>query len=538
MSHPRPRPTSSIVARLALPLACGWLCLSSAPHAQRSSSLTGGQRLARIYDTIMDARFDEANRLIEQSCAPRGARRESNGSGSAVVERPPAEACQLLDVVSLWWQMQLDPENLAHDARFAKRADATIEAIDAWTAAEPDRAEAWFYLGGAYGARAQWRVLRGERLAAARDGKRIKQALERALSLDDSLQDAWFGIGLYHYYADVAPTAAKMVRWLLALPGGDKTEGMREMLRARQGGELLRDEADYQLQLIYLWYEKQPERALALLRALAQAHPRNPLFAGQAADVEDVYLHDHAASLVSWRALLDAAHARRVAEPALTEIRARLGIARQLDELYETDAAIEQLHLVIDARPEAPFESFAYAQLLLGRALDRVGQREDAVAAYRSALMAVPARDPMLVADGARAGLRKAPNADEALAYRLSLEGARALEHGDLASAARALSRSLMLRPNDQSTRYRQARLLEARKDDLAAIDLYESVMSAGAATPPTFFADASLRAAHLYEGQHDEARAIELYQRALTAENADAATRTAASRALTRLKK
>lgn len=222
----------------------------------------------------------------------------------------------------------------------------------------------------------------------------------------------------------------------------------------------------------------------------------------------------------------------------MTEVRARLGMARQLDELYETDAAIEQLRLVLDERPGAPFESFAYAQLLLGRALDRMGHRDDAVAAYRSALMAVPARDPMMVADGARAGLRKAPNADEALAYRLSIEGGRALEHGDLAAAARALSRSLTLRPNDQSTRYRQARLLEARKEDLAAIELYESVMSAGAATPPTFFADASLRAAHLYEGQHDEARAIELYQRALTAANADAATRTAASRALSRLKK
>jgi hypothetical protein len=85
-----------------------------------------------------------------------------------------------------------------------------------------------------------------------------------------------------------------MVRWLLALPGGNKRRGLREMLpSAYSAGELLRDEADYQLHLIYLWYEKQPEHALALLRTLAQAHPRNPLFAQQAAEVEDVYLHDH-----------------------------------------------------------------------------------------------------------------------------------------------------------------------------------------------------------------------------------------------------
>ena len=75
--------------------------------------------------------------------------------------------------------------------------------MDAWTQREPQRADAWFFLGASYGLRVQWRVLRTERLAAARDGKRIKDALERALALDPDLQDAYFGIGLYHYYADV-----------------------------------------------------------------------------------------------------------------------------------------------------------------------------------------------------------------------------------------------------------------------------------------------------------------------------------------------
>jgi len=48
------------------------------------------------------------------------------------------------------------------------------------------------------------------------------EQLERALTLDPSLQDAYFGIGLYHYYAAVAPTAARVLRWLLLLPGGDR----------------------------------------------------------------------------------------------------------------------------------------------------------------------------------------------------------------------------------------------------------------------------------------------------------------------------
>ena len=52
-----------------------------------------------------------------------------------------------------------------------------------------------------------------------------------ALALEPQLDDAWFGIGLYHYYADVAPAALKLLRMLLLLPGGDRNQGLAEMLR-------------------------------------------------------------------------------------------------------------------------------------------------------------------------------------------------------------------------------------------------------------------------------------------------------------------
>src|SRR6185369_6621654 len=174
---------------IACALLTGWFI---APAA--AQELTGGPQIRRVYDAIFDARFDEVPQLLARTCPP-----------------APAEACHLLDAVSV-----------AHDAQFQTRIDAAIGSTEAWTTREPEHAEAWFYLGGAYGARAQWRVLRRERLGAARDGKRIKEALERALALDPRLQEAYFGIGLYHYYADVAPAAAKMLRWLLLLPGGDK----------------------------------------------------------------------------------------------------------------------------------------------------------------------------------------------------------------------------------------------------------------------------------------------------------------------------
>lgn len=467
----------ALACALLIALGCG--LLGGTAGAQAASGLTATPQLLRVYDAIFDARFDDVPQLLSRTCPP-----------------APVEACQLLDTVATWWQIQLDPENKARDARFQSQVDAAIKAAEAWTRREPQRAEAWFYLGGAYGARAQWRVLRGARLGAARDGKEIKEALEKALELDSRLQAAYFGIGMYHYYAAVAPAAARVLRWLLLLPGGDKVQGLSEMLRARQNADLLRDEADYQLHVIYLWYEKQPEVALDLLSGLRKRHPGNPLFPQLTAEIQDVYLHDTTASLRTWDALLAAARRRGVASPELAETRARLGAAFQLDRLYETDAAIEHLRAVIAANPSAPLNAVATAQQQLQRASTRMN-------------------DP---------------------AYRLSIEGWRALERGDLGTAARALSQSLSLKPRDPVTRYRQARLLLAQHDDAGALAVLDAVVKDRNATPPTFYASACVDAARIYERQHLPARAIDLYRIARGVFGADQQTKDAADRALARL--
>jgi len=64
------------------------------------------------------------------------------------------------------WQIQLDPESRGLDPAFTAAVERAIRTTEAWTERAPDSAEAWFYLGGAYGARVQWRVLRGEKVAA------------------------------------------------------------------------------------------------------------------------------------------------------------------------------------------------------------------------------------------------------------------------------------------------------------------------------------------------------------------------------------
>jgi tetratricopeptide (TPR) repeat protein len=448
-------------------------------RAQGTGALTGAPQIARVYDAILDARFDDVPALLNQACPP-----------------APREVCTLLDTVALWWQIQLDPDNASRDSLFLAKANAAIASMEAWTKTEPRRAEAWFYLGGAYGARANLRVLRHQVLSAARDGKRIKEALERSLALDPALDDAYFGIGLYHYYAGVAPAAARLLRFLLLLPGGDKVQGLQEMLRARDGGQLLRSEADYQLHIIYIWYEHEPLKAIALVNGLRATYPHNPHFPQVVAEITDTYLHDTTASLRGWQELLELARGGRVHLAPMAETRARIGMAVQLDRLYETDLAVAQLRAVVAANPSAPAGAVTNAQQLLRRMETRLA-------------------DP---------------------GYRLSIEGWRALERGALDDAARALARSISLRPNDPVTRYRQARLLIAQRQPDAALPILEGLVRQRETTPPTFYADACVDAARIHEQRGDRTRARELYENARTVFGADQRTKDAAQRAAARL--
>jgi hypothetical protein len=514
------RPWRAGSARLVLRLALLTAVAMARPAALADGTLPYAPALARCYDAVLDARFDDARVAIDQACGP-----------------APAQACELMRANAVWWRIQLDPGDRSLDASFQSAIDAVIDRVTRWTSDEPRRADAWFFLGAAYGLRIQFRALRGERLSAALDGKRVKDALEKALALDPGLQDAYFGIGLYHYYAAIAPTALRLLRWMLFLPGGDRAKGLQEMRRARDKGELLVGEADYQLHLIDLWYEQDAGDALTLLEGLRVRYPHNPLFLQAIAQAQAIYLHDHPASLETWQSMLTLATKRQLALPEASEVRARLGMGAELDATGETDRAIDEYRRVADARPSAPHGAAARAQLGLATACDRMGLREQALAAYRAAADAAPADDPDGVRAAARERTRRAPDARAAEAYRLSLEGWRALQRGDLDQATVKLERARTLGPGNPATALRLASLLAARGRDGDALAAYERVAAMQPAPPPIVLAPACLEAGRLLEAAGNRERAVEMYRRAFLMRGAAADTRRAAGQSLERLR-
>ena len=312
------------------------------PAPDRPALIRGEESLARAYDFILDARFDQVDAELRRACGP-----------------APPEACDVLSATALWWQILIDPLNRSLDDEFSTSVDRAIRTTEDWTERAPDDAEAWFYLGGAYAARVQWRVLREERLAAARDGKRIKQALERAIELSPGLEDAYFGIGLYQVLrrrrtgggqgSAVLPDAA----WW-GQDGRARADAARAERRppAPGRGGL---SAPPHLPLV-----RAPTRAGARSAARPpEALSGQSLFPALIADIQDTYQHDVTASLDSWRALLALAREQRVNLSALAETQARLGAARQLEVLQQTDHAIELLEGIVSRRSQTPYSSLA-----------------------------------------------------------------------------------------------------------------------------------------------------------------------------------
>lgn len=436
-------------------------------YAAPDGGLTAAAGVSRAYDAVLDADVAGRPDQLATMCAP-----------------APPQACTTLEAVALWWDIALDPDDRSRDRQFEAAANRAIDATEAWTAREPGRAEAWFYDGAAYGARVQWRVLRGEHLAAARDGKHIKESLETALGLDPSLYDAQFGVGLYRYYAAVAPSALRMLRWLLMLPGGDRAGGLEQMRTASERGVLVRGEADYQLHIVYLWYEHRFDDALRLIDSLRARYPRNPLFHQARASILDTYFHDPVASLRAWEDLRLRADAGLVNEAALAGARARIEAARILDALDETDRAVVRLEEVVAAHPARPILALPTAQALLPQMRHRL--------AY-------------------------AP-------YRLALEGWRAFERGDHALANRTLTQALAADTANTVTRYRLAQVLLATDHDTRGLAELQRVVAPSAHAPAVTRANALFDLARVMEQRGDRTRARALYLDASRVFGADGA--------------
>ncbi|HYA78763.1 MAG TPA: hypothetical protein VED65_00375 [Candidatus Bathyarchaeia archaeon] len=121
-------------------------------------------------------------------------------------------------------------------------------------------------------------AMRSEYRASARAGVRARENFQEALKLDPTLADAYTGLGLYNYYVDTLSVLAKALRFLMGIPGGTKEEGIKQLERGMQEGQLSASLARFYLAMNLFNYDQRYEEALRVITPLAEKYPGNPVF--------------------------------------------------------------------------------------------------------------------------------------------------------------------------------------------------------------------------------------------------------------------
>jgi tetratricopeptide (TPR) repeat protein len=206
---------------------------------------------------------------------------------------PQSPLGYVLEADAAWWRIYYDSANLIdpdvfdvanmeatpYDAHFNDLVDAAIRKAEARIKAREDVARSHLYEGYAYALRARFEGLHDRDLPTARAGKKMRAHLLRALALDPKLTDAYLGLGIYNYFVDTLSTIVKILSIFIGLPGGSRTEGLRQLELCAEKGELGRAEAKFYLGKDYSrTSEKQYEKSLRYFRELHQEYPGNPLW--------------------------------------------------------------------------------------------------------------------------------------------------------------------------------------------------------------------------------------------------------------------
>jgi tetratricopeptide (TPR) repeat protein len=135
--------------------------------------------------------------------------------------------------------------------------------------------EARFFLGGAYGSLGRYYAMTKSFLNAYWYGKKGKNYLEEVVEMDSTYYDAYLGLGIYHYLADILPKFVKILSFILGVDG-DKEQGIREIQLAAEKGTYTKTEAMFFLGALYTYRERKYEEAIEIFNGLLIKYPQNP----------------------------------------------------------------------------------------------------------------------------------------------------------------------------------------------------------------------------------------------------------------------
>ena len=180
-----------------------------------------------------------------------------------------------LKSAAYFWMYSADMHNDQLGEEFKKYSDQAIEVAEAKLEKDENDIDALFYLGGSYGSLGRYYGIKKSYLNAYWFGKKGVNILEEVVEKDSTYYDAYLGLGIYHYLADVLPRFVKMLSFILGIEG-DRERGIKELNLAVEKGVYTKSEAMFFLGAIYTYREREFDKAMNIWNTLLKKYNNNP----------------------------------------------------------------------------------------------------------------------------------------------------------------------------------------------------------------------------------------------------------------------
>ncbi|MBL8234615.1 MAG: tetratricopeptide repeat protein [Bryobacterales bacterium] len=282
--------------------------------------------------------------------------------------------------------------------RFETSIAKSLELADRALATNPNDSEALYAQGVAYGLRGNYNFLvRKSWTDALKDATAARKAHDRLTKLKPDMADARLVEGVHDYVVGSLPWTYKMVGFLVGFRG-DKDGGIRTLEMVAQKGVKNRNDAKILLGVVYR-RERQPAKAVALIRDLLKEYPRNYLLR---LELVQMYadLGDKEKALVELRNIEALKRSGSPGFVALPFEKINYARGNLLFWYRDYDWGIEELRKAAAKAKDLDLNTGSMAWLRLGQCLDMKQQRTPALESYRAAIALAPDSDAARQAKG------------------------------------------------------------------------------------------------------------------------------------------
>jgi tetratricopeptide (TPR) repeat protein len=137
-----------------------------------------------------------------------------------------------------------------------------------------DSAGSYFHLALANSIKALYHIVDRSYIKGYWYGRKAKSDLNKVVELDSAYYDAYVGLGLFHYYADLLPGFLKFIAGILGFDG-DRVKGKGEIYRTARKGHFFKIESEFLYHSIGYFLEGSKNKAFLSLQKMYNQFPTN-----------------------------------------------------------------------------------------------------------------------------------------------------------------------------------------------------------------------------------------------------------------------